>query len=54
MMAGPLLGMPLEGVWHTAIVCHGVEWFYGIILIRNNALLSQVGGFRKEIREEVS
>ncbi len=27
----PMLGLnfDLEGVWHTAIVVHGLEWFYG-------------------------
>lgn len=25
----PLLGIQLEGVWHTGILCHGIEWFYG-------------------------
>jgi len=27
----PMLGLniDLEGVWHTAIVVHGVEWFFG-------------------------
>ncbi len=23
------LGFPLEGIWHTAVVVHGLEWFFG-------------------------
>ncbi|EZG55241.1 putative peptidase [Gregarina niphandrodes] len=29
MIAGPLLGLELEGVWHTSILFGGIEWFYG-------------------------
>ena len=24
-----LVGFDLEGIWHTAIVCYGTEWFFG-------------------------
>lgn len=24
-----LVGFQLEGIWHTAIVCYDVEWFFG-------------------------
>jgi hypothetical protein len=27
----PMLGLdfPLDGIWHTAVVVHGLEWFFG-------------------------
>ena len=28
-MAPSLLGRPLDGVWHTAVVVYGKEYFYG-------------------------
>ena len=28
-MAPMLIGQPLEGVWHTGVVVHGLEWFFG-------------------------
>ena len=24
-----MLGFPIEGIWHTAIVVHGFEWYFG-------------------------
>lgn len=29
MMSQMLLGRHIEGVWHTAVVVHGREYFYG-------------------------
>jgi len=25
----PMLGFPIEGIWHTALVVHGFEWYFG-------------------------
>ena len=25
----PMLGFPIEGIWHTAVVVHGFEWYFG-------------------------
>ena len=25
----PLVGFPIEAIWHTAVVAHGKEWFFG-------------------------
>ena len=25
----PLVGFNLEAIWHTSVVCHGREWFFG-------------------------
>lgn len=29
MMSGMLLGQHFDGIWHTAVVIHGREYFYG-------------------------
>lgn len=29
LMSGMLLGRHIEGIWHTAVVVHGHEYFYG-------------------------
>ena len=29
LMSGMLLGQHFDGIWHTAVVVHGREYFYG-------------------------
>ena len=32
----PLLGKPLEGIWHTGIVCYGKEFYFGAGITADN------------------
>ncbi|CAG8588093.1 10300_t:CDS:2 [Paraglomus brasilianum] len=28
-MSLPIVGIQLDGIWHTSVVVHGFEWYYG-------------------------
>jgi len=39
----PLLGKPLEGIWHTGIVCYGKEFYFGAGITADNPGMTPFG-----------